>query len=621
MSRFRQPLLLIMLLSFPFALLCIQGLALSDNDAMFPQIAREMRQAGDWITPRLNGALHFDKPPLVFWLTGLSQFFMGETDAAARLWPAMSCWATILIVGLLGSSLYGKRAGWLSALVFAACVGPHLYSCVVGTDSILCFWCALAVLAYVRAFAVKERCATGWLLLMFASIGLAGLTKSILGMGLPASVIFWHAALSGRLKRFLSWQGALGVLLMAAVFAPWHILMARAHPSFLWHFFMREHVLRFTGQRYPRDEFLSAPAFLAFTYLWVFPWMGILPQALSGAFRRLKTAGWTRGEDLLPFLWCFLVVGLFTASQCRMEYYSLPAVPAFALLIGKALDELLLKRDGRSTVRFAASALCLMSVVLLLAAVGSWLVLGPSKEALFQLMEAWWPGSGWFGAAEQITALERIRIPTVVVLTGSALFVLGAAVSAWFSRPGLACGFIAGIMVPFFIMAHWGFILMEPFMSSRPVAELIRKAEPVNAVVIQRPHEYQAISGMVYYSDRTVYVLEDPELDDPGLRSRDVASRLLTQEKLEEMWKSGARIALVLDRSVEIEASVLSTLGPVDVIGQIGDRVVVANGMVAKAPEPEDFSATSVGRVPIEKVLHQYDVPGAVNVSTARDPG
>ena len=79
----RQPLLWVLLLSLPFLMAGIGDLALNDNDAMFPQIAREMRQTGDWISPRLNGALHFDKPPMVFWLTGLSQYLLGETDAAA----------------------------------------------------------------------------------------------------------------------------------------------------------------------------------------------------------------------------------------------------------------------------------------------------------------------------------------------------------------------------------------------------------------------------------------------------------------------------------------------------------------------------------------------------------
>jgi 4-amino-4-deoxy-L-arabinose transferase-like glycosyltransferase len=567
-----------MILSLPFFMTCVGHLALSDSDAMYPEIAREMRQTGDWVTPRLNGAPHFDKPPLVFWLTGLSQYLLGETDAAARLWPVLTGWATVLVIGGLGASLYGRRAGWLSALVLAGCIGPHIFTRVVSTDSILCFLCALAILSYTRAVVINGKYSGLWLMLMFVSLGLTGLTKGVLGIGLPACIIFLHAVLSGRLESFFSWRTALGIIVAAAIWAPWHILMARANPDFLWHYFIREHVLRFTGQRYPRDEFLSAPAFLGFTFLWVFPWMGVLPQALTGALRRMKAAGWTKGEDLLPCLWCLVVIGVFTASRCRMEYYSIPAIPAFALLIGKVWDEVLQGHSATST-RLMSIVLSFMSLILLLAAVGAWEVLGPSKEAVFRILAAWWPGSGWSGAAEQIAALERIRMPTAVVLTGSALFVLGASIAVWVSRPGLACGLLVGIMAPIFLMAHWGFVLMAPFMSSRPVVEIFEKAEPVEAVVIQEPHEYQSISGMVYYSKRIVYILEDSAIDNPALRNRDTAARFLSQEELGELWRSGKRVAFVFDHSVESEAAKLSRFGPMDVIGKFGDRVIVANAI------------------------------------------
>lgn len=212
MSQLRNPLLLILLLSLPFFMVCVGNLALSDTDAMYPEIAREMRQTGDWITPRLNGAQHFDKPPLAYWLTGLTQHFLGETDAAARLWPALTGWATVLLIGCLGTSLYGRRAGWLSALVLAACLGPYLYTRVVSTDSILCFFCTLAILSYTRAMVIKGKHDGVWLLLMFISLGLAGLTKGLVGMGLPAGIIFLHAALSGRLISFFHGARQWGLL-------------------------------------------------------------------------------------------------------------------------------------------------------------------------------------------------------------------------------------------------------------------------------------------------------------------------------------------------------------------------------------------------------------------------
>ena len=38
------------------------------SEAMYAQIPLEMLESGDWLTPRLNGARYFDKPPLYYWI-------------------------------------------------------------------------------------------------------------------------------------------------------------------------------------------------------------------------------------------------------------------------------------------------------------------------------------------------------------------------------------------------------------------------------------------------------------------------------------------------------------------------------------------------------------------------
>src|ERR1700704_2072217 len=58
-------------------LLTLGTLALTDNtEARYADIGWQMRQSGDWVTPRLhlNGELQpfMAKPPLFFWMTALS---------------------------------------------------------------------------------------------------------------------------------------------------------------------------------------------------------------------------------------------------------------------------------------------------------------------------------------------------------------------------------------------------------------------------------------------------------------------------------------------------------------------------------------------------------------------
>ncbi|MGC9194007.1 MAG: ArnT family glycosyltransferase [Syntrophobacteraceae bacterium] len=577
LSVLGHPVLWVFLISLPFYLIGVRSLALCDNDAMYPQIAGEMLRTGDWVTPRLDGVAHFDKPPLLYWLNAISLRVLGHTIAAARIWPVFAICFTILVVGGIGTSIYGKRAGWLSALVFSTCAGPYLYCRVVAVspDILLCFWTSLAILAYLKAIVEKNKYGFWWMMVMFACFGLAGLTKSLYGFGLPIVIIGLHAIATGRWKSFLCWRTAAGLLVTCAIVFPWHILAAMANPHFLWCYIVRENFQRFAGNRWPRDEFLSAPLFLLFTGLWTFPWIGLLPQAVLGAFGRIRQNRWIQGNELLICIWFLFIVGLFTASHDRLEYYSLPAIPAFALLIGKLWDEAFKEQNG-AIRRYMSMALGITAAILLVGAAAAWVILGPAKVDIFKFLETWWPYSGWSGVSAQIAVVQRMRIPTVVVLAFAAVFVFAASAALLKSRPRLGLALMILIMVPIFIMSNWGFELMVPFESSAPVVQILKKAGPVTAIVIREPHEYQWISGMVFYSGCKVYVLKDPDLKDPSL-GWDRDKRLLSVKEFLKLWKSGDNVAFIYDVTQEQNVSRLLQSEPARVIGEFGTRVVVEN--------------------------------------------
>ena len=51
-----------------FAGLEYRGLFMPD-EGRYADIAREMLDANDWVTPRLNGIKYLEKPPLQYWAT------------------------------------------------------------------------------------------------------------------------------------------------------------------------------------------------------------------------------------------------------------------------------------------------------------------------------------------------------------------------------------------------------------------------------------------------------------------------------------------------------------------------------------------------------------------------
>src|SRR6201994_3107166 len=79
---------------------------LDDVDSIYIQIAREMLQRHDFVTPTVDGIRFFDKPPLLYWMAAGSMHLFGVHDWAARLPLALGVLALFVAVYALGLRLY-----------------------------------------------------------------------------------------------------------------------------------------------------------------------------------------------------------------------------------------------------------------------------------------------------------------------------------------------------------------------------------------------------------------------------------------------------------------------------------------------------------------------------------
>src|SRR5262245_54640582 len=60
------------------------------DEPRYAWIARDMAESGDWVTPRLYGKPWFEKPPLYYWMAGVSFKLFGASEVSARL-PGALC--------------------------------------------------------------------------------------------------------------------------------------------------------------------------------------------------------------------------------------------------------------------------------------------------------------------------------------------------------------------------------------------------------------------------------------------------------------------------------------------------------------------------------------------------
>src|SRR3954453_1261020 len=92
------------------------------DEPRFASIARGMARSGDWVTPRLWGEPWFEKPALLYWLTGAA-FRLGlGPDVAPRLPVALLSAGFLAFYWWILRREFGCRAAWLAAFILGTSV-------------------------------------------------------------------------------------------------------------------------------------------------------------------------------------------------------------------------------------------------------------------------------------------------------------------------------------------------------------------------------------------------------------------------------------------------------------------------------------------------------------------
>ena len=87
------------------------------DEGRYAEVPREMVASGDWVTPRLDGVPYFEKPPLMYWAVAACEAAFGPSEWSVRLAPALFGVAGVLSAYGAGRRLYGRDAGFWSAVV------------------------------------------------------------------------------------------------------------------------------------------------------------------------------------------------------------------------------------------------------------------------------------------------------------------------------------------------------------------------------------------------------------------------------------------------------------------------------------------------------------------------
>jgi 4-amino-4-deoxy-L-arabinose transferase-like glycosyltransferase len=397
------------------------------DEGRYAALALEMARSGDWVTPRLNGLLYFEKPPLQYWIGALSFQVFGISEFSARLWPGAAGFLTLLVIAYTAARLWGREAAVHAFAISASMTWIVANSHFLSLDAGLNLFLTLALCAALLAQNADPGTATHrrWVLCGWAAMALAVLSKGLVGIVIPGCALLLASLASrdlGVLRR-LRWGP--GLLIFLAIAAPWFVLVSLRNPGFAEFFFIHEHFARYLTQAHRREG--AWWYYLPFLLAGMLPWTSGLPWLLGrGGSRHVQGHGGHQGTGEvgvrnLLVAWAAFVLVFFSASGSKLPSYILPMFPALALLLTRQLRGV----DAR-VLRWHLLLPALVWLVLGVAATQVDRLAAAAIPAPVRSASAWAVGGGAMlflsGAAIAACLLGRRRVSAAVVCVAFAHF-------------------------------------------------------------------------------------------------------------------------------------------------------------------------------------------------------
>jgi len=473
---------------------------LGADEPRYAQVAREMLDRSDWVTPTLQGKPWLEKPALYYWQAMLSfrvermlpfasnqdKADPGVTAKAARLPAALDA---VLLVGAIYFFLRRFRPGseLNGALITASSAGVIGFARAAGTDMPLAAAFAVALLGWYAWYVGGNRI---YLAVFYIFLALGTLAKGPVAPALSAVIIFLFLAVKRDWRAIPRTLWIPGIVLCFAFTLPWYIAVEVRNPEFFRVFILEHNLARFSEDLYhhPQPFWFYLPVFL----LAMTPWTVALVFAVAEAARRLRPA-WSASrqngsgpEDCWPLfllIWMLVPVLFFSASQSKLPGYILPAAPAGALLVAEYLAGR--AREEKKLSPLFAAGHGLFCGLLIFGAF--------SAASIAGTHHLHWGSGSWTAAA--IAACFALGISaTLLSRAGLRLF---SRVTAF--AVVVSVGAVIGFAAP----------LIDATQSARPIAQSIqafsREPVPIALYHINRAQEY----GLEFYLNRPAEKYED----------------------------------------------------------------------------------------------------------------
>jgi len=569
---------------------------LDDADSVHAEASREMVLRHDWVTLHVDGIRYLEKAPLMYWAVAWSFKLFGVGEWQVRLPLALGVLGMMWCAYLFGRRAFGNEGGLYAALIMGTAPGIFVFTRFMIPDVWVVVW--LTATIYLFLVAYEQENPSRWVCWGLAlTVALNVLTKSLIGLAFPVMIIFVFLLITGELRKLAKLRLFSSALVFIAVAAPWHVLAALRNPGepsgpqkgFLWFYFWNEQFMRYLNKRVPYD-YGKVPllVFYGLLLLWIIPWCVFLFPALKEIPARVRA--WRGGLDrrarvnLLLATWAVLIVGFFSFSS-RQEYYSLPAVPALALLTAGWLERESNSPAGshdRRAGRIASTVLLVLGAAVFLASMAILWQAKPFPPGT-DLGDVLTQHPGEYklslGHMQDLTieSFGMFRAPLLIL---SVSLLAGTLLNWIWRRRGKAIAanlVLAAMMVAVLFAVQQGYVIFSPVISSKGLALAIEKEfRPGDTIVIY--HDYEFGSTLNFYTGREVHMLNGRRADLWfGSFFPDAPAVFEDDATFARLWSGPNRVYFFLEESYAEEAVKGMDPKTVHVFARSGGKVVLTN--------------------------------------------
>ncbi|HOY09368.1 MAG TPA: glycosyltransferase family 39 protein [Candidatus Omnitrophota bacterium] len=341
------------------------------DEVFYAQTAQEMLSRESWLIPILFEHPQFEKPIFFYWLlVGAARFF-GLTAFTARFWPAFFGMMGLLITYWVAWLLFrNKRVSFLAGVIQGTSFIYIALSRAVLTDMVFSMWVVLALGAFYGAYRCQDKRDLGHLL-FWVCVGLAVLTKGLLGLCFPVGTVLLFLSFQKDWGYLRSWSVLRGGIVFLLIAAPWHgYIFSQYGDGFINEYFLNVHIRRlFVAEHAKCNTWYFYALTLGAGFL---PWTFLCapPLARIPSLYKNKLAS---QEPFVFLLSWFLGIFIFVQpASSKLASYIFPAFPVITILSALCLDDFLRSYQdvSRRGVRFVQFSVSLFGSFLLLSSLG-----------------------------------------------------------------------------------------------------------------------------------------------------------------------------------------------------------------------------------------------------------